>query len=679
MANIDIILETGLINDYGVFNLNKEQLENLNVDIVTDGNQFVESEEAKYQHGGESNFKDHEGIKPIDLKEGEKAKWDQYGTILNDELKKYIEIPENNGTAKEELWENYKNYINQFEVKFDSKNTSTKNSGNTGNTKEIKYISYNNKEATGKSIQTYELKENDDDNKISIQTNIIHFSKYYSIYELTFSNQKVLCPLLYSKNDLNTYNIKILDDSPYLSYLTSLKFYRDKKNGHMREYLKVKLFEIKKIAHSGPGVGIEYYFEYNENGGTSIIDYSEKTHGGHQWSQFKTNPTDKPTFGSKATNLDIMPSGFYVIGFGNINGDYYFNKENTQDKINDNLPQEWLNNFYDISGKLHRNQTDGGLLKNNGSGNPLKDFAFLGLMYKSDKNGNWHIFNTYFPVLVNGGSNKYNISQSIKFPALDPSKSAKYPMTIGLILSSILTSIYIYKDQNSKNIKYISDIVFLERHSTLYTKDIVYKLYKNNITNDNDLLLFRGYNYSDYLASLDTYVKEESDNTIKDNNIKAVIKSCIKNVPLQFKLEYLQPELSNVNNQNVISVQKITGEEITCASDIVEPNELYYLDDNNRINYLNSSFKIKWLESLKLDENTNTLVGKLDSFKEDTSNSLIKNMFNYQGGRLGFNINEVISSKENCYSIVTYNDNAYTNALHDILINDILLPAARIL
>ena len=96
MANIDIILETGLINDYGVFNLNKEQLENLNVDVVTDGNQFVESEEAKYQHGGESNFKDHEGIKPIDLKEGEKAKWDQYGTILNNELKKYIEIPENN-------------------------------------------------------------------------------------------------------------------------------------------------------------------------------------------------------------------------------------------------------------------------------------------------------------------------------------------------------------------------------------------------------------------------------------------------------------------------------------------------------------------------------------------------------------------------------------------------------
>ena len=688
MANIDIILETGLINDYGVFNLNKKQLENLNVDIVTDGNQFVESEEAKYQHGGESNFKDHEGIKPIDLEEDKKATWDQYGTILNDELKKYIEIPENSGTAKEELWENYKNYINQFEVKFDSKNTNTKNSGNSGNTKEIKYISYNNKEATSKSIQTYKLDKDDENNKISIQTNIIHFSKYYSIYELTFSNQKVLCPLLYNKNDLNTYNIQILDDSPYLSYLTSLKFYRHKKNGHRKERLFVELFEISKFVtpEGAQGVQEKYCFKYKENSGTKIIDYDDETDGGHQWSQFKTNPEDRPTFESMSGNWEKIPPGFHIIGFSNITNGYYFNDKNEQNPVDDKIkfPLEWQKNFGDkqYNYSLHRNQTEGGILKDPNDTNFTKEYAFLGLMYKSDKNGNWHIFNTYFPTLIDNRDSTYNISQRIKMYTDNGPTQFAYPTTIGLILSSILTSIYIYKDENSKNIKYISDIVFLERHSTLYTKDIVYKLYKNNsTTSDNDLLLFRGYEYSEYLKSLNKYlnIQEESDDTIKDNNIKAVIKSCIKNVPLQFKLEYLQPELSNVNNQNVISVQKITGEEITCASDIVEPNELYYLDDNNSINYLNSSFKIKWLKSLKLDENTNTLVGKLDSSKEDTSNSLIKNMFNYQGGRLGFNTNEVISSRESYYSIVTYNTSAFGNALHDILINDVLLPAARIL
>ena len=46
--------------------------------------------------------------------------------------------------------------------------------------------------------------------------------------------------------------------------------------------------------------------------------------------------------------------------------------------------------------------------------------------------------------------------------------------------------------------------------------------------------------------------------------------------------------------------------------------------------------------------------------------------------KLGFNTNEVISSRESCYSIVTYNTGAFGNALHDILTDDVLLPAARI-
>ena len=73
----------------------------------------------------------------------------------------------------------------------------------------------------------------------------------------------------------------------------------------------------------------------------------------------------------------------------------------------------------------------------------------------------------------------------------------KYPKTIGLIISSILTSMYVYKDESAQNIKYISDIVFLEDYSTTYTKDIVYKIYKSkNTVADNDLLLFHKMKYN---------------------------------------------------------------------------------------------------------------------------------------------------------------------------------------
>ena len=110
------------------------------------------------------------------------------------------------------------------------------------------------------------------------------------------------------------------------------------------------------------------------------------------------------------------------------------------------------------------------------------------------------------------------------------------------------------------------------------------------------------------------------------------------------------------------------------STDIVKPNQLYYLDDNNNINTINSNFTIKWLESL--EKKDGVLLGKLDPKLENTPNSHIQNMFNYDDGNLGFEYNEIIRKSIPCYSIKT--DEHYDNTFFDLLTNDILLPAARI-
>ena len=260
--------------------------------------------------------------------------------------------------------------------------------------------------------------------------------------------------------------------------------------------------------------------------------------------------------------------------------------------------------------------------------------------------------------------------------------SIKYPKTLGLIISSILTSIYIYKDESAQNIKYISDIVFLGNYSTTYTKDIVYKIYKNENTDennkevtDNDLLLFHKVQYSTYITQLQEYTKNDNDKTFSNNNVNAVIKSGVKNIPLQFKLDYLQPELNSIGNVSSVQVCKITGEEMNCSTDIIKPNQLYYLDDNNNINTINSNFTIKWLENL--EKKDGVLLGKLDSKLKNTPNSNIWKMFNYDDGNLGFNTNEIIGKGTPCYSIMTDESDRF-NAFYDLLTNDILLPAARI-
>ena len=123
MANINIILEAGLNNDYGVFNLDFEKRKCLSVDIISDGDQFVESENSEFQHGGNTNYKDHEGIKPID---SNTPNWRNYGSALVGKLKNYLNNLIKDTYAPNELWEDYKKYANQFEVIFtgDNKNSS---------------------------------------------------------------------------------------------------------------------------------------------------------------------------------------------------------------------------------------------------------------------------------------------------------------------------------------------------------------------------------------------------------------------------------------------------------------------------------------------------------------------------------------------------------------------------
>ena len=657
MANINIILEAGLTNDYGVFNLNSHMLSCLNVDIISNGDQFVESENSEFQHGGNTNYKDHEGIKPIDSNTSD---WPKYGSILGKELSKYIKNISYTQESKE-LWEDYKDYSNQFKIRFDIESKSA--------SEDYEYISYNNQivnvKDNKKEIVTYQLSE--ESNIIGIETYIIHFSKYYNIYSLISGSQKVLRPLLYYSEDLDTYNIGINGNAPYLKYLTCLNFYREGIN--IKERLYIDLVDYNKETGS--------YNCNDENNVTNIISSVEYNSDIHHWSQFRTNLDNRSTFETKfEEQLNKMPTGFYLLGFQDKRNGYWFDKTNTGSEPEGKyFPQEWQNTFGKRSGfniSVHRTHDNGGLI----GGNPQDNTGFIGFMYRYDKNKNWHIFNTYIPLYRDQMTIKDNIIYG------NGNGDQYYPKSAGLIISSILTSMYVYKDESAQNIKYISDIVFLGNHSTTYTKDIVYKIYKNEKTDennkevtDNDLLLFHKVQYSTYITQLQEYTKDDNDKTFSNNNINAVIKSGVKNIPLQFKLNYLQPELNSIGDIASVKVCKITGEEINCSNDGVKSNQLYYLDNNNNINTINSNFTIKWLESLEEKDNK-VLLGKLDPKLGNTSNSLIQDMFNYDDGNLGFEYNEILRKSIPRYSIKT--NDSYGSIFFDLLTNDVLLPAARI-
>jgi len=73
------------------------------------------------------------------------------------------------------------------------------------------------------------------DNGLNLTTYIVHFSKYYNIYNTTSGGQMVLKPLLYYDTDLSTYNLAIKEQTvgdkpqgiPYIDTLITLKWYRN--------------------------------------------------------------------------------------------------------------------------------------------------------------------------------------------------------------------------------------------------------------------------------------------------------------------------------------------------------------------------------------------------------------------------------------------------------------------
>ena len=509
MGNIKATLQGGLQNDYGIFNLNADMLHYIKVDIITNGGQYVESQEADFQHGSTNGLRDHEGIKPIDFAT---PNWDTYGPVLATKLTNYF-ADRINSMATQELWENYSVYGNQFSLEFDiieGQDDSTYQNVN------FSYPSYSNEniDFNGRKYRTYTLSTLYSSG-VEMKAYIIHFSKYYYVYNTVSGSQQTLRPLLYYTEDLDTYNMGIYEQTesgstdsigiPYVKTLLGIEWYRHKSGWHRCEEIfhSVRSFDTTaRVNAAGTGAITGGYGAWNK-----FCSDEESSGSGHDWSMFASNPADRPTFENySAKQWASIPEGFSLWGLGG-GHEYYINNKN-EGHLDDTtkLPNSYTSVFNPQSVKRRRTSREGGHVHGSSGGND----SFIGVMFRLDKNSNHHIFNTYFPVWGNDFNNG-NISQVIKYKGSNPS----YPKYVGMILASILTSIYVYGDEPSGTIKYVQDVVYLQDHSTIYTKDVVYRAYvefgQGSANTSNDLLLMHKSNYKEYVERLKTFITTSED------------------------------------------------------------------------------------------------------------------------------------------------------------------------
>jgi len=144
----------------------------------------------------------------------------------------------------------------------------------------------------------------------------------------------------------------------------------------------------------------------------------------------------------------------------------YFHDGNGTDtsQANKTFPSSWTQHFqtnsthhYSFDYPRSYNTSDGGT-------EPKVTLAFRG-----DKASNLHIFNDWFVINQSG----YDVCKdTIKYKS-----GIKKPATLGLLVASVLANLYVYEGTSSEELSYIQDILYLAPNDTLYTKDIVYKMY----------------------------------------------------------------------------------------------------------------------------------------------------------------------------------------------------------
>ena len=690
--NLKLSVNLGLQNTYGVFKLNPTIAANkVNIDIYTSGKTYVESEETSAMHAGESYYKEFEGLNPIDSTE-----WDLkgLGKIYIDKMLTYFMSEKDNGVEGAEGVElydvdSYNNYKNQFQITFGettSQESESQENPQQGDSQENpQENSQENSQDQSEVKKYYDYKHNiititDADECIHKtwgeingssylygKIKIINLSKYYNVYSIDNTVQSpLLRPLLYNANDLEKYNIGIMNvdntDIPYIKYLWCLSHFFGQEGGGGTESAQfdndIYLYDQQNNYFNAQEVPMaSTWIEWGED--DDVYDVST----------FNTNLGGYPTLRNRSKDWwdNQFPKGFVLFGMRwESDTSQTFNKDGKRstNQINFQLPSDYRNTFnlldntYNFWNKY---------VKDGEGGTPL-----LGLVYNGDSVGNIHFINNWFAVTAP----KYGQPRQ----EINYKEDAKnlHPKYIGIVVASVLANIYMYTDSVGNSISYISDIVYLKNYNTLYTKDVIYEASASTQDADetNQLVVFHSTTLKDYVDAVKGHFSDNEKKLISNNNVSAEVKSCIKNVPIQFKMSYTEPGMELVGVKSAkAKVRTIDGKEYDVVLNNNSKEELYQINTTSSgvtADIINSKFKVKYLKSLKQDGNL--LRGEFDDTIPEEVCPDICQTFQLDGDQLGFK-NTSYTGKP-CYSIVTsFNkDLNYTHFVKD----EVMVPFAKL-
>ena len=667
--NTKYYLQAGLSNNYNTFKLNGNITSGgatgiydaLDIDICVDGDQYVDNilEDPDIIHAGSSNYGEWDGIKPVLPENFNKTKIGPGLRTLLQATSFPTDTFYNSGDV-EDLWESinaYNNYRNTFEIT----DFGAVGDLNLYDNQSGEYVAYNNtaKSLQGKHYVTKKLKDIYDINHAgTFNASIIHFSKYYYINRQDETTVPCLLPILRTLQDISAYGLQVDDNGiPYIEFLYTIEMWDDK-NG-TQDHMIVR--------------------KYQYNSATSNKSYVSR------WEDDWRDQEDHGAFGGHSgffwrDNADAWKQfnkfGFFLHGLhmhldSTHGGSCDYNPNNEKKRwFDQEIGVKWNNLYGGIQPKNYcvgRKSSTGDASWRYDWDEGITDNHIIGIGYNGDENKVEHYFNTYFIV--------GNTGQNIKFAQ---PYSNKYPRYLGQYVATILGGLYICKGDENQLVVKTTDIVHLDSNYTTYTKDIIYKAKINSSYDNrhNELLVLQTMDFNNYLTQI--YSKSGiSSSNVNKNNVTLKLRGCIKNNPVQYKMEYIIPKYDHLASEGSVSaiLIKIDGTPVNVNASSFEQDKLYQLDENNKAVLLNSNFSAQCIQSI--DTSSTIIKATYNDSWGRMKFPKIKDMFKWDGEKLICNYVDTAQSNANRYAM--HGQEQEDMAVHDFRKDEVLVPLGNMM
>ena len=775
IGNTRVKVQVGLQNTYNVFSLSEGVNDILRIEIIKDADKKIENiqevpDELHYNSGAYPTAvgTDHNYIAPIcqtSTEEGSEFTLSKYGPIL---YKKIMEEAldqtdvDVSSITNDELWGNstsYENYVNQFKIMWpdelkdrqqpiptDNQETEEEeeeddNPGDQGeecwdtiyqygdNMANREYVSYTG-DIKKFGHRRYYSGTYNEMKYFYLNVDIIHFSKYYPVYDKTDLDQKILTPIIYNDIDLENYNLALGtedDGETHVHVNTFLGFNNACGVSDDEELLRVYVSYYGDQKYSRPN--------------SPVISYNNDE---RYVSVFKNNPSNKQFF-IDDEHLDtyegLLYPGFYLFSMY-ANGYQIKDEENNiitnhdnatiinsnnQENRNDNVSNVFntnlrtyytayppvLSNHKNYLGGQRNASDDAGKRTNmkyipwpninsGDSANIPGNTPMIGIAYYGDANNNLHFFNTYFPVLPVSNNSYNGFTQKISLNSTYSSKISNY---IGDMIVSALGNIYVDKNQteNDPNATKMSDIVYLAPNYTTFTKDMVFRVYStvkgrnngNAQTTLKQALLINGMDYNQFINDILTNAFSEDSgngierNKVNMNNVDIEYNECVKTFPLQYRVNYINPDfniLNIYNSGNSIKLKMLDGSfKIIDGRNISSEAMYYYSPEIDSLHILDQNYSFRYIQ--KFEQTSN---GELKAIyvEDDSVANMVENnnknqlykFLQYKDYRLMCK-NKTTGNPSNLYSYTfhSWDNSDDSQSTSDFMKNEVLLNIGKLI